>query len=130
MHLDALGVVVVDDVGDSVELVVDGYHLAGAGNCLDQMGFRLPLLVGIVPIIIEPKDDNVGCGFWWRRGFRSHCRQVYRKIIVSQQVRGGRASVGDQSSAQTSSSSAQSERTSARNSSRGASSGHSAGVPM
>jgi hypothetical protein len=62
MHLDAIGIVVVDDLRDRVKLMVDGNDLTFPGDRIDDMGFGLELLVGVVLVLGEAKDDGVRSG--------------------------------------------------------------------
>lgn len=60
MDLDAVGVVVVHDFGDGVELFFDVHDLSFAGDGVDEVGFGLELLVSVVPVLIETEHHDVG----------------------------------------------------------------------
>ena len=68
MDFDAVGVVVVDHLGDGVELVLDVHDLALPGNGLHEMGLCLQLLVQLILILVETEDYGFGRAF---RGWRS-----------------------------------------------------------
>ena len=64
MDLDAVGVVVMNDVGHGMKLVVDVDDLSAAGDGVDQQSFGFALLVGLVAVFVEPKNHRA------RRVFR------------------------------------------------------------
>ncbi len=53
MNLNAVCVVIMNDGGDGVKLVIDGHDLALAWDRIDEDRFAFPLLVGIVPVLVK-----------------------------------------------------------------------------
>ena len=64
MDLDAVCIVIVNDVGNGVELMVYGHHLARSGDAFHEQRFAFANLVGVLPVFFEPQHHGAG-GFFW-----------------------------------------------------------------
>lgn len=62
MHLDTVGVQVMDHLCDRMVLVLNAHHLTLARDGMHQAGFCLQFLVAIILILFKAKQDRA-----WRK---------------------------------------------------------------
>lgn len=79
MHFDPVRVVVVNDLGHRVILVIDAHDFAGPRDIVDEQCLTFPLLVSLVPVFVETQHHGAGGFFRSRGGFGAHTGNFRQK---------------------------------------------------